>query len=147
MIILNRDREILRSLLDNYGRDALEDEIKSVDTRMTSELTIIANGGLHPVPSDYIFGELYVASEGNLDFSDINSVNREIDLILFRLRKVLKAHRWSKIYLIPFGHAIISMNIKMAVYRTLRIETADIFYFGEVKYGVLERDTRQIMLR
>lgn len=146
MNLSDYDKNVLERLLDRYGADAVETAIKARAANHQSELTIVANGGLHPIPSDFVFGRLYIASEGNLDFSNIDAVSIEIDSILRNLRKVLKSERWTKIYLIPFGHAVISMNIKMAVYRTLRIETSDIFYFGEGRYGVLEKDTRRIML-
>lgn len=146
MSIPERDRKKLSLLLDMYGRDAIEAEINSVETDTATELTIVANAGLHPIPAAFTFGQLYIASEGNLDFSSIKSVDKEIDKILKNLKVILKSRRWRKIYLIPFGHSVISMNIKMAVFRTLRIETSDIFYFGEGQYGILEKDTRKIMI-
>ena len=106
-------------------------------------LTIVANAGVHPVPDEYVFGELYEASRGNLDFSSIESVNREYDSIILNLHSKLVSRIWNKIYLFPFGHSTLSMNIKLAVYRTLRMETIDIFYFGSGNYGLLEREMRK----
>jgi hypothetical protein len=142
----DRDKEALANLIKSYGRDVIEAELGKSSGEITYDLTIVSNGGLHTIPSDFIFGELYVASEGNLDFSSLESVSSELDNILSRLREKLRSRRWKNVYLIPFGHSVISMNIKMAVYRTLRIETSDVFYFGSGQYGVLKRDTRKILL-
>lgn len=147
MTLTKRDSEILARLIARNGRDNVELATANIARPEHMTLTIVANGGLHPVPSDYVFGRLYYASMGNLDFSDITSVQLEIARILRKLRNVLQEERWEKIYLIPFGHSVVSMQIKMAVYRALRIETIDVFYFGEGRYGTLDINTRDLLLK
>jgi len=110
-------------------------------------LTIVSNAGMHPIPEDFVFGELFIASSGNLDFSSVDSVNRELDEIILKIKEKLFEKQWTQIYLLPFGHSILSMNIKMAIFRLLRIETIDIFYFGNGKYGLINRDTRDSLLK
>lgn len=142
--MIDDDKLLIQEIIKRRGASFVQ---RSLSQPVEAEdLTIISNGGLHPLPSDYIFGDLYVASEGSLDFSSTESVNREIDSVLGRLQAKLLSRKWGRVYLVPFGHAIISMNIKMAVYRTLRIETTDLFYFGNGEYGVLERDTRKVLI-
>lgn len=140
------DTEVLCRLLKSYGPVELTEQIARRSEALSNELTIVANAGLHPLPKEWIFGDLFVASEGNLNFSDANSVKSEIKIILEKLNLKLKEKRWNKIYLIPFGHSVISMNIKIAIYRALRIETTDLFYFGDGRYDVIDVDTRSIML-
>jgi hypothetical protein len=141
MVVESDDAAIIREISARRGRQFIEKALFE-DAFDEQVLTIVSNTGVHPLPLEEIRGELYVASKGNLDFSDENSVNSELDFIIANLLVKLQEKRWKKIYLLPFGHAVISMNIKMVVFRVLRIETADIFYFGGGKYGLIERDTR-----
>lgn len=140
----NEDRDIIKDLVSRRGRDFIFQELSNKEDLV---LTIISNVGIHPMPNEYIFGDCFAASEGNLDFSSIESVNNELDKITYRLKAKLFEKKWTKIYLIPFGHSVVSMTIKMTVYRALRIETIDLFYFGEGRYGYLERDSRLSLLK
>ena len=141
------DKQCVMEIISKYGVSALKDIILNYEDDRLDEgvLTIVSNFGMHPIPENFTFGELYIASNGSLDFSNIESVNRELDLIVVNLQKKLFERKWNKIYLIPFGHSVISLNIKMVVFRILRIETIDIFYFGEGKYGAIDRDTRRFL--
>lgn len=141
----DQDRNILHELIRRNGISFVQNEIQALN-ELGNELTIISNVGLHPIPHEYVRGEVFIASEGNLDFSSVVSVNAELDKIVNRLKEVLFAKRWSSIYLLPFGHSCISLTIKMTVFRLLRIETIDIFYFGHGKYGYLDRDSRAAIL-
>lgn len=140
------DEELLADLITRRGVAFVQNQIATGVDPMRNELTIVSNAGLHPIPHDYVRGYLHIASEGNLDFTDIESVNRELDKIVLNLKSLLFEKRWTNIYLLPFGHSAISMTIKMTVFRLLRIETVDIFYFGSGKYGYLDRDSRSAIL-
>lgn len=139
------DKKFIVDIVKRRGKAFVLKNLNAVDEDR-HELTIVSNSGLHPIPYDYVRGEIYIASEGNLDFSDINSVNLELDKIVGNLKALLFSKKWTHIYLIPFGHSSISLTIKMTVFRLLRIETIDIFYFGSGKYDYLDRDSRSAIL-
>jgi len=108
-------------------------------------LVIVSNKGLHAVPQEYAVGEIYFASEGEIDCNDVSGANEFIDSAIIRLKDKLLERRWKRVILIPFGHVVLNMAIKMAVFRTLWIETEDVFYFGYNRYGMLQRDTKKIL--
>lgn len=142
------DLEIIRSIAARRGaafaQRAFQREVAKADALA---LTIVSNAGVHPVPEEYIVGELYVASEGSFDFSSIETVSEKYDEIILNLHQKLSEKKWEKIYLFPFGHSTLCMAIKIAVYRVLRIETIDIFYFGNGRYDYLDRDTRAVITK
>lgn len=138
------DRLTIQLIASRKGEDFVRSALSDIYQQPKS-LTIIANEGIHPIPSEFVFGDLHIASTGTLDFSTVESVNRELDIIVLDLKNKLMEDRWEKVYLLPFGHSVVCMNIKMTVFRVLRIETTDIFYFGAGKYGLIERDTRLVM--
>lgn len=139
------DEKIIIDIMKRRGEDFVRKSLVAANPERR-ELTIVSNAGLHPIPYEYVRGELFFASEGNLDFSDISSVNRELDNIVQKLKVLLFSENWTDIYLLPFGHSSISLTIKMTVFRLLRIETIDIFYFGGGKYDYLDRDSRNSIL-
>jgi hypothetical protein len=140
------DRSTVIEILQRRGREFIQSAIAESEDTHAGALTIVCNAGIHPIPSDFVFGELYIASKGNLDFSSIETINAAYDQIIIRLHEKLMEKRWKEIYVFPFGHSTLAMNIKLAVYRTLRIETVDIFYFGNGEYGLLKRDTRKLLV-
>lgn len=105
-------------------------------------LTIIANLGSHRIPDRYLRGEVYVASEGNLDFSSQSKVLNQYKGILGSARNKLMERTWGQIYLIPTGHVTLSLQLKMLVYRVTRMNTVDIFY-SDGKFFELEIDQRR----
>lgn len=139
------DEQIIVDIVKRRGEDFVRRNL-DVGNPERRELTIVSNAGLHPIPHDYVRGQLFIASEGNLDFSSILSVNKELDKIVHNLKELLFSERWTNIYLLPFGHSSISLTIKMTVFRLVRIETVDIFYFGSGKYDYLDRDSRSAIL-
>ena len=141
------DRDTIRQIISRNGKKFVEKIVTEESSSDVETLTIICNEGLHPIPKEFIEGEMYVASQGNLDFSSVEAVNDEIDAILFGLKIKLHERPWKKVILIPFGHSVICMNIKMAVYRVLRLETVDLFFFGNGKYGAIERETRSVLIK
>jgi hypothetical protein len=111
-----------------YGEDKLVDLV----THQSNEniLTIIANAGVHPYHALHKRGEIFVASEGSLDFSSKESAVAEIEVVLVRVAKKLKEKRWSHVYLVPFGPAPLSLQIKSIVHKVLDIETIDVLHLG-----------------
>lgn len=55
-----------------------------------SIMTIVCNEGIHPIPIEFVKGEVYIASSGSLDFSSSESVAVQYEAILSRLSKKLK---------------------------------------------------------
>lgn len=109
-------------------------------------LTIVANKGVHHLPTQLLRGEVYFASEGSLDFTTQDSVRREMLTVLGRLASKLKERAWKQIYLVPFGPTNLSMLIKLLVYRVTHIETTDVFHAGSGSYFDLEISLRPIVI-
>lgn len=141
--------KLINELVELQGEVAVENLIKNSIQSNNKEgvLTILANKGVHHVPSSIVRGELFVASEGSLDFSCKESVLNEYEKILRALAMKLKESAWKEIYLIPFGHSTLSMQIKLLVYRVTHIETQDVFYTKDGKYYDLCVDLRSIIVR
>jgi hypothetical protein len=107
-------------------------------------LTIIVNEGVHPSSPLHNNGEVYIASRGNIDFSSKEVVEKEFVEILIGVAKKLKSKPWKKVYLVPFGPAVLSMQIKLLVYRILYMETIDFLYAGQGDYYDLDINLRII---
>lgn len=93
-------------------------------------LTIISNAGIHPYHGLHMRGEVFFASKGTLDFSTPESAVSEIEAALLRVAKKLKEKRWNQVYLVPFGPAPLSLQIKSLVKKVLDIETIDVLHIG-----------------
>jgi hypothetical protein len=141
----DEDEETIESLISKRGRAFVENILARHHGAKEEVLTIVCNEGLHPIPDEYIQGEVYIASKGNLDFSSAETIHKELDSIAVALKMKLHQKKWSKIILVPFGHSVICMNIKMIVYRVLRIETIDLFHCGAGKYAEIQRETRSVL--
>jgi hypothetical protein len=137
-----RDLRSLQRLVRQYGEEAIKHAI--FEPVLDEELTIISNLHLHPVPVDFIRGEVFIASEGNLDFSDRDSVKKSLTEILTITKKKLQERRWKSVYILPFGHCVVSMNIKMLVYRVLHIEAKEIMHLGQQDYAHIDIFTRDL---
>jgi hypothetical protein len=92
------------------------------------ELTIIANAGMHAIPSEHIHGQAYAASEGTLDLGSEASLRATYASILRALAERLREQAWQKIYLIPTGPTTLALQIKLLVYHITRLSTVDLFY-------------------
>jgi hypothetical protein len=138
----DQDTDLINSIVKKRGKEFVKSIIEDKNSNDSFVLTIITNFGTHPPPSEHLHGEIFSASEGILDFSSIDSVNLILDEINRKLLKKLKEKRWEKIYLIPFGHTVVNMSIKLTVFRVLWMDTIDVFYFGNNKYGEVMRDSR-----
>jgi hypothetical protein len=109
--------------LHQRGREAIERSLSSLlepQQPADATLTIIANSGVHPVPAHYLRGEVYSASYGNLDAFSKEHLDAELKRILSELGHKLNERTWKRVYLIPTGHPVFSMQIKLFVYRIIR---------------------------
>lgn len=137
---------IVNICLKKLGHEKFKLEIERILLINEEEdvLTIIVNEGIHPNSPVHERGQIYVASRGNIDFSSKNNVEKEFQRILIGLAKKLKSKPWKKVYIVPFGPAVLSMQIKLLVYRILYIETIDFLYAGHGTYYELDIDLRTI---
>jgi hypothetical protein len=108
-------------------------------------LTIVANAGVHEIPRTYLRGEVYNASQGDWDASTDETLLLELKGILALLATKLRSAQWKRVYLIPTGHPVLSLQIKAMVYRLLRLNTIDLYHkAGE--YFEINLDQRAIAL-
>jgi len=137
---------LIEECLKELGHETLRKEIESIILRNKQKdvLTIIVNEGIHPMSPVHNRGEIYIASRGNIDFSSKNEVKQQFENILSEVAKKLKSKPWNKVYLVPFGPAVLSMQIKLLVYRILYIETIDFLYAGHGIYYDLDINLRII---
>jgi hypothetical protein len=140
--------ELFTRLLEEVGEEEAEKilsrEINKCNIDADS-LTIIANEGMHDIPSRYIHGDLFVASSGSLDFGSEEAILVQYQEILLKLRKKLSEREWKKVYLIPTGHVTLALQIKNLVYQILRIDTIDLFY-SKGNYYEINIDFRSLLL-
>ena len=146
--------ETLEYLLDQcvskLGEEAVE---KALQLLMAEEsgpdasqvLTIVANAGVHKIPDSYLRGEVYVASRGNWRADNEETLNSQVGQILTGVARKLKERQWRRVYLIPTGHPAVSMNIKVLVYRALRLNTIDWVYINGEYYSLMI-DQREISI-
>ncbi len=142
-------RKIVEECIQVRGRAAVENTLSSLlegSRSSRNTLTIIANSGVHPIAEDFLKGEVYSASHGNFDVSSKQVIELEFHRILTALGRKLGERSWNEIYLIPTGHPALSAQIKLFVYRILRINTIDLFYTNG-KYYELNIDHRDIVLK
>jgi hypothetical protein len=144
---MNLDEQLRAIILELGAARALEILTSARNSKSDDVLTIIANEGTHHLPSAFQRGMVWTASSGMLDFSSSSRVHQQFDEILERLARVLKSRTWSRIYLVPFGHVALSVQIKLLVYRITRLETVDLFYDGKGGYFDLEMELRPIIVR
>ncbi|VVD71894.1 hypothetical protein PAQ31011_00654 [Pandoraea aquatica] len=138
--------EIVDEYIVRFGSAELRAALTNRLNNSASVLTIVANGGVHPLRDDLLRGEIFVASQGSLDFSSRETAEKGIREALVGVAKMLKAKRWKTVYLVPFGPTVLSLGIKMLVYRILSQETVDVLHIGEGVHVDIQLDTRQISL-
>lgn len=142
------DRDIFRMLVRRNGTEWVTRELadaESSEDNRTQTLTIVSNVGIHPLPGEILQGQVFLASEGNLDFSSMDKIKLQYIDILTRLAQKLKEQEWTDIYILPFGHCTLSMQIKLLIYRVTRIEAKEIFHIGGGKYGILSIEQRLLI--
>jgi hypothetical protein len=135
---------LLNEAIAQRGKKRVKTALQSLVLESQANiLTIIANQGSHKIPAEYLRGEIFVASRGNLDFSSASAIRRQFVAILKKLRGKLQEKHWAIIYLIPTGHPALSIHLKLGVYRISRINTIDIFYYNG-RYFDLDIDVRNV---
>lgn len=126
--------EVVRATLESLGRKR---DIGRV-------LTIVTNVGVHPIPNEWMRGEIFIASRGHLGLGSPVLARRNIKKVLRRLAKKLQEQRYDRIYLLPFSHTVLNMQIKLLVYRIAHIETVDIFHLGGSRYFEFVMSLRKV---
>lgn len=138
--------KLLDEALEIKGSEEVVAALESVlNVPEGSVLTIIANAGVHEIPKIYLRGEIYEASRGDWNASTEEALLGELTAILSRLANKLRAGRWKRVYLIPTGHPILSLQIKAMVYRVLRFNTIDLYHKAGIYFEV-NLDQRAIAL-
>ena len=141
---------LLDQCVNKRGKEAVE---KALQLLVADEsgpdasqvLTIVANAGVHTIPQSYLRGEVYVASRGNWRVDNDETLNSQVSQILTGVARKLKERQWRRVYLIPTGHPAVSMNIKLLVYRAIRLNTIDWVYING-EYYLLTIDQRDISI-
>lgn len=108
-------------------------------------LTLVSNAGVHTIPPEYLRGEVFEVSRGSWAAETPEEVHSELRDLLSGLARKLRSRPWRKVFLIPTGHPILTIHIKLLVYRLLRINTID-FYYRSGEYIEVELDHREISL-
>ncbi len=141
--------DLLRQAIQANGEEVVLRELRKLCAMPSSKenvLTIIANEGVHHLPEEFVRGEVYTAHEGSFDFSSPNLTHSQIRDVLIRLAEKLKSKPYHRIYLVPFGHSVPAMQIKLLVYRICHIETTDVFYIGAGRYFDYQENLRDLVL-
>ena len=143
-------RELVEKCVTELGEDAVTRALVTLESGHGQAgerdvLTIIANAGVHRVPDSCLRGEVLIASQGNWAVGSEEAMNREIRRILAKVARKLKQRPWRKVFLVPTGHPVVSMNIKLLVYRILRLNTADWMYLDGIYY-IIEIDQRVVAI-
>ena len=123
---------LVREMEAKYGKTKTREMLKSIIDKLAppipnNTLTTVSDKGIHHLPDIYKRGELYYAAEC-LDFRELSSVENKYREVLLNLAEKLKSKPWKRIYLVPFGHNTLCMQIKLLVFRVTRLETIDLFY-------------------
>ncbi len=123
---------LVKEMEARHGKTKTKEILKSMIDKLAppipnSTLTIISDRGVHHLPDAYKRGELYYVTEP-LDFKKLPSVENKYKEVLLKLATKLKSNQWKTIYLVPFGHNTLCMQIKLLVFRITRLETIDLFY-------------------
>lgn len=145
-------QENLHKLLDEVLQTRDVEDVKAALGSLLNQsgaerkvLTIIANAGIHEIPRRYLRGEIYEASRGDWDVSTEEALLLELKAILSRLARKLRTGSWERVYLIPTGHPVLSLQIKTMVYRVLRLNTIDLYHKAG-SYFEVNLDQRTIAL-
>jgi len=104
------------------------------------------NIGVHHLPDEYRRGDIFVASEGTIDFSSSDSIRNEFNNILMGVAKKLKSRAWKVVYILPFGPAVLSMQLKLLVYRVCGLESIDIMNVPGADRVEISLNLRQLII-
>jgi hypothetical protein len=139
--------ELLQRAITTVGERKVADTLEKLGAAPPShsvELTIIANSGMHSIPEEFIHGEKYVVSHGNLDLSSLESIESSYTLALRSLADKLRQRTWKNIFLIPTGPTTLTLQIKLLVYHVTRLSTIDLHY-SQGKYFELDLNYRSYL--
>ena len=133
-------------VVETYIREHGESQLLEVlaTKRDDDVLTIVANAGVHPYHALHKRGVVFEASEGTLDFSSSAAAITSIEAVLLRTAKKLKEKRWRRVYLVPFGPAPLSLQIKSLVHKILDVETIDVLHLGNGAHVDIDFNPRSI---
>ncbi len=131
--------------IERFGSDALRERLESVTLESSSAtLTIVANEGIHPRGQPHKRGEVFVASRGNLDFSSAATAGRDIREALDRVARKLKERVWKRVYIVPFGPSVLSMQIKALVHHVSHLDSIEVLHAGGGEYFDIQIDLRDV---
>lgn len=130
---------------DDVIESLLKDSIKK-SNKNELVLTIVVNAGVHPISEDILRGEVFIASKGNIDFSSKLSIENEFKSILKNVSNKLQSKNWNKVYIVPFGPAVLSMLIKNLVYKILYINSIDVIHAGSGIHYDIDIDPREVAI-
>ncbi len=125
--------------------EALRRLLRATPPKEARVLTIVANAGVHEIPSEHLRGDVFHASHGNWNVSTDGDLRSELQRILTGVAQKLKERPWQIVYLVPTGHPVVSMQIKTLVYRALRLNTIDLAYLNGTYY-IVDLDQREIAI-
>ena len=131
--------------IEKYGEEKLVNKL-NYKSDSNKVLTIISNQGVHPLGELHKRGDIFYASIGDLDFSSEIKATKAMEEILQNTVIKLKSNSWEKVYLVPFGPAVLSMQIKSLVYRVLHIDTIDVLHIGNGLHVDIDINPREIAL-
>ena len=138
---------VVERFVQKNGRSQLLSLLSEVKTGSKTEvLTIISNSGVHPLHPLHTRGEVFEASSGSLDFSSEEASVKEITFILKQVAQKLRERSWKTVYLVPFGPAVLSMQIKALVYKVLNIDSIDVLHAGGGTHFDIQIDTREVAI-
>jgi hypothetical protein len=100
-------------------------KVKPVES---NTLTIVVNEGVHHLADEHRRGEVFAASRGSFDLSSAESVHEEFRRVLIDTARKLKSQAWKRVYIVPFGPAPLSMQIKLLVYRICGLESIEVMH-------------------
>lgn len=136
----------IQALITKYGKTEFLKSVNQLElTSYENAMTIVCNSGLHPLPIELARGNVINATSGNIDFTNEESARLQIVEAIQKVYKALHKYRPSRVYLLPWGPAAISCQVKHIVYKTLGLETIDILYLGEGRYIDLDIPSRSII--
>jgi hypothetical protein len=139
--------KIIDQCIAACGVDVVQKSLVALlDEHQEHVLTIVVNAGQHPLRSVHSRGEVYFASEGLFDYSDQDDVVKQFTKVLQGVSTKLRSKPWKKIYIVPFGPSVLSMQIKLLVYRVLHMETVDVLHIGGDEYLDIKLDQRHVVV-
>lgn len=136
----------LIALAQKYGaQDVVRTANKLLTPANQEHLTIIPDDALHSIPTHLISGESFVVSRKNLNAETDQTLTNELIDRLMPLEHKLRSREWRRVSLILTGHCLLSVAIKMLVYRITHIETEDIAYFSGLGYRKVSINYRDLV--